>query len=82
MNISVLQKKINQPTEQGSSVQRGWKLWQLIQQSVAAVTLLLLLPLLIFIYLLVKKDSKGPFLYSQVRPGLNGRRFTTYKSEP
>ncbi len=46
---------------------------------VAAVTLLLLSPLMVVISLLIKIVSPGPVFFRQVRCGLNGRRFTLYK---
>jgi len=56
-----------------------WGAWQLLQQLAAALVLLLSSPLLALLYLLVKMDSRGPFLYSQQRPGYRGRSFTAYK---
>ena len=46
---------------------------------VASVGLLLLLPLLPFIALAIKLDTKGPVFFSQVRAGLDGRPFRMYK---
>jgi lipopolysaccharide/colanic/teichoic acid biosynthesis glycosyltransferase len=44
------------------------------------VTLLVLLaPLFLLVAVLVKLTSPGPVIYSQVRCGLNGRRFRLYK---
>lgn len=56
-----------------------WRLWQLLQQVAAGLTLLISTPLLIALYVLVKVDSRGPFLYFQQRPGHLGRRFTACK---
>src|SRR5262245_18859262 len=38
-----------------------------------------LLPIIGILYLLVRLTSKGPGFYSQVRLGLNGKRYTIYK---
>jgi len=43
------------------------------------LALALALPLFAVLYLLVKLDSRGPFLYSQQRPGLGGRTLTAFK---
>jgi exopolysaccharide biosynthesis polyprenyl glycosylphosphotransferase len=45
----------------------------------AAAGLLVLFPLMAMIALLVRLSSPGPVIFSQVRCGLNGRRFTFYK---
>ena len=46
---------------------------------VAAVLLVLLSPLMIFIAILVKLTSRGDLFFKQPRIGLNGRSFTMYK---
>jgi len=46
---------------------------------IAAVGLLLALPLLPFIVLAIKLDSRGPVLYRQERVGLGGHSFYCYK---
>lgn len=56
-----------------------WRLWRLLQQATAALALFLTTPLLMVLYVLVKIDSRGPFLYFQERPGHLGRRFTACK---
>jgi exopolysaccharide biosynthesis polyprenyl glycosylphosphotransferase len=45
----------------------------------AAVTLIVLSPLLLLIAILIKVTSPGPIIFRQARCGLNGRRFTLYK---
>jgi exopolysaccharide biosynthesis polyprenyl glycosylphosphotransferase len=45
----------------------------------AALGLLVLLPLLPFIALAIKLDSRGPVFFTQVRAGLGGRPFRIYK---
>ncbi len=56
-----------------------WQIWQGLQQCIAACLLLMALPLMAVLYVLVKVSSRGPFLYSQQRPGYRGVRFTAYK---
>lgn len=48
-------------------------------RTVAAVALLVLLPLLAAIALTVRVTSPGPVIFRQVRVGLEGRPFTIYK---
>ena len=45
----------------------------------AALAILLLLPLWLFIALLIKLDSKGTVFYTQERVGMDGRLFLLYK---
>jgi exopolysaccharide biosynthesis polyprenyl glycosylphosphotransferase len=45
----------------------------------ALVALVVLSPLLLALAVLVKLTSRGPVLFSQMRCGLGGRRFTLYK---
>ena len=45
----------------------------------AAVLLVLLLPLLVAVALAIRLDSPGPMLYRQLRVGLGMRRFTLHK---
>lgn len=41
--------------------------------------LILLSPLLLFVIVWIKIDSRGPLIYRQIRVGLNGRHFNFYK---
>lgn len=45
----------------------------------ASIALVALAPVLATVALLVKLDSKGPVLFSQVRWGMNGRKIRVYK---
>jgi exopolysaccharide biosynthesis polyprenyl glycosylphosphotransferase len=52
---------------------------RMIDIAVAAVSIVVLSPLLLLIALLVRLTSPGPIIFSQIRCGLNGRAFTFYK---
>ncbi len=52
---------------------------RLLSTLAAAVLLVLLLPLIPFVILLIKLDSRGPVLYRQVRMGRAGSTFYCYK---
>lgn len=45
----------------------------------STVALIVLSPLLLFIAIAIKIDSKGPAIYSQQRAGKNGKPFSMYK---
>lgn len=57
--------------------------WRVVKRAldiiIAAVALLLLVPLWAVIAALIKLDSKGPILYTQERVGMDGRLFLFYK---
>lgn len=50
-----------------------------MDRAVAAVALVLLLPVLLAVGLAVRLDSPGPVLFRQERVGINGRSFTIFK---
>ncbi|MCY2967417.1 MAG: sugar transferase [Planctomycetota bacterium] len=54
-------------------------LWYRVQQVLAAVSLVVLSPVMLMIGLVIKLTSKGPVFYGQDRPGLNGRPFKAWK---
>ncbi len=58
--------------------------WQLLLKRIADVILSLLLLILLFPIMFltaiaIKIESKGPILFSQIRSGVNGRKFKLYK---
>lgn len=55
------------------------KLKQLIDVAVAAVMIMVSLPITLPIAIAIKLSSPGPIFYSQVRTGLNGKKFRVYK---
>ena len=52
---------------------------RVIDVTVATTALAVVAPLMALIALLIRLTSRGPAIFSQVRCGLNGRRFTFYK---
>lgn len=57
----------------------GQKMMDALGQTLAVVSLLVLLPLLVLIALAVKLDSTGPALFAQTRVGKDGRLFKVLK---
>jgi sugar transferase (PEP-CTERM system associated) len=55
------------------------KLKQLIDIVVAAVMIMVTLPITLPVAIAIKLSSPGPIFYSQVRTGLNGKKFRVYK---
>lgn len=51
----------------------------LVDRSVSSLALALLLPLIAFIALAIKVDSRGPVLFRQVRVGRGGQEFGVFK---
>ncbi|MET7820115.1 sugar transferase [Micromonospora zamorensis] len=51
----------------------------LVDRSVSSLVLALLLPLIAFIALAIKVDSRGPVLFRQVRVGRGGQEFGVFK---
>ncbi len=52
---------------------------RLIDIAVSIVALILSIPLCIIVAILIKVGTEGPVIYSQVRVGRNGKKFTIYK---
>jgi sugar transferase (PEP-CTERM system associated) len=52
---------------------------RIVSVVVAAVALVALVPLFIVVAIMIKIDSPGPVIYSQIRMGQNGRRIRIYK---
>ena len=71
------------PSAKGLRVQKThaslFDLWLVMQRMVALIILILMAPLLALLYVLVKLDSPGPFIYVQERPGRFGRPFRAFK---
>ena len=55
------------------------KLKRLIDLFVAVMGLIILWPLMLLIYFVLRVNGGGPALYSQIRVGAKGRTFTIYK---
>ncbi|TPV59010.1 sugar transferase [Aestuariibacter sp. GS-14] len=51
----------------------------ILQQLIASCALLILSPLLLLVALLIKLESNGPVIFSQIRVGENGRQFRCFK---
>lgn len=50
-----------------------------LQQVLSAIALLVISPLLLVVMILIKLESPGKILFSQIRVGENGRHFKMYK---
>ena len=50
-----------------------------MERLIAIITLLLVSPIIVIFYLLVKLGSKGPFIFKQKRIGKDFKKFTIYK---
>ena len=55
------------------------KLKQIVDFLAAALLLTVTFPLTLLVAIAIKIDSPGPIFYSQVRTGLNGKKFKVYK---
>ena len=51
----------------------------IIYRFIALAGFILLLPVLSIMYIIVRLDSKGPFIFKQKRTGLGKKPFTLYK---
>ncbi len=60
---------------------RGWRLSlkRAVDIVISAITLVLISPILLFIALLIKRDSPGPVFFVQERMGLDGQSFPMIK---
>ena len=79
---SLLTEQINVDNKTPAAVRTdslGWQIWLYLQRLVAILMLLLSAPLFLVLAVIVKADSRGPFLYSQQRPGKYGVPFKAYK---
>ena len=64
---------------QNSNVRWTYAAWNLVQRALGLLLLLVCMPLLAVLFIIVKLDSHGPFLYMQKRPGRYGELFSAYK---
>ena len=55
------------------------RIWYGLQRVFAALLLVLLSPVFLLLFVLVRTTSSGPAFYSQVRPGLFGRSIRVWK---
>ena len=55
------------------------RLWIFAQRVLAMLVLAVSAPLFVIVYVLVKLDSRGPFIYQQERPGRYGKKFRAFK---
>ncbi len=56
-----------------------YQIWIAIERVLAVLALICLLPLFAVLYCAVRLTSRGPFLYSQFRPGRGGQPFKIWK---
>jgi polysaccharide export outer membrane protein len=70
---------IKRPDEQVPQDELIQTVWDLVQRPIAAILLLIALPMLVALFFVVRLTSRGPFIYAQARPGRFGRMFKTYK---
>jgi putative colanic acid biosynthesis UDP-glucose lipid carrier transferase len=61
----------------GSDLQFAGK--AILDRGLAALALIMLLPLLVIVAAIIKMSSPGPVLFKQARHGINGKRFHIYK---
>ncbi len=54
-------------------------IYRCIERTIASLLFFALLPVVGILYVLVKLDSKGPFVFKQKRAGKNKKPFTIYK---
>jgi putative colanic acid biosynthesis UDP-glucose lipid carrier transferase len=56
-----------------------YRTWIIVERVLAVLALACLLPLFAVLYCAVRLTSRGPFLYSQMRPGREGELFKIWK---
>tara|TARA_B110000037_G_C17076382_1_gene488036 strand:+ start:14 stop:682 length:669 start_codon:yes stop_codon:yes gene_type:complete len=67
------------PTATEAGYRKCGLMWMLVQRTIALLSILMLSPLFGLMWVLVKFSSPGPFLFSQMRTGLGGRKFSIRK---
>ncbi len=74
-----LQDVVGERVEQ----KRDYRLYEIIKRSIdvvgAFMGLIILSPILIIVAMIIKIESRGPIIFSQIRVGLNGKEFKMYK---
>jgi len=63
----------------GSGQTRSYGVWLIAMRFLSLLMILLLIPLFLTLWVAMKLTSPGPFLFTQMRPGRNGRHFKIYK---
>ena len=84
MNIQIIDRTINTLTHSQAKKVKDIKFGHrgmpiILQQAAAAIALLLLSPLLLIVMVLIRIESPGSILFSQIRVGEYGRHFKMYK---
>ena len=71
--------RLTRPGPVNRSEPKQWDTHSYVSAAIAAVLIVLLLPLLATVSLFIRLDSPGPVLFRQTRGGQYGRHFTIYK---
>jgi lipopolysaccharide/colanic/teichoic acid biosynthesis glycosyltransferase len=66
-------------SEKPTKISASERVWILFQRGTALCVLIAAAPVFALLYLVVRLDSRGPFLYRQARPGRGGSLFNAYK---
>ena len=70
---------ISEANDQSGAVKLFWRLKNIVEPILALMLLVVLAPLFILVAILVRLESKGPAIFSQLRMGHSGKSFTLYK---
>lgn len=76
-------EKLQDVVEERVEQKRDYRLYEIIKRSIdvvgASMGLIILSPILIIVAIIIKIESRGPIIFSQIRVGLNGKEFKMYK---
>ena len=76
-------EKLQDVVEERVEQKRDYRLYEIIKRSIdvvgAFMGLIILSPILIIVAMIIKIESRGPIIFSQIRVGLNGKEFKMYK---